>query len=158
MKTNIQPPNAERRHLWRAIQSDRPAHRVPEAKKMIVMVTAYDFPTGALPPTAAGVDIVLVGDSLKATWSWAMTPPCPSPWRRCCTTRARRAAGCKSAMLVADIALSVLSSFRRRGRRNAGRFVQEAGAEAVKVEGGRKRLPVIQALLDAEIPSWSTWA
>jgi 3-methyl-2-oxobutanoate hydroxymethyltransferase len=121
-----------------------------KAKKKIVMVTAYDYPQ-AQSADRAGVDIVLVGDSLgNVVLGYDSTLPVTMEDMLHHARAVRR--GVQSAMLVADMPYLSYHGTPAEAVRNAGRFVQEAGAEAVKVEGGRKRLPVLQAMLDAEIP------
>jgi 3-methyl-2-oxobutanoate hydroxymethyltransferase len=62
------------------------------------------------------------------------------------------ARGVKRALVVADMPYLSYQTGKRDAIRNAGRFLKEAGAAAVKIEGGRKRAPLVRALVDAEIP------
>jgi 3-methyl-2-oxobutanoate hydroxymethyltransferase len=119
-------------------------------RKKIVMMTAYDFPQAAS-ADRAGVDIVLVGDSLGNVVLGRPDTTSVTMDDMLHHTRAVRR-GVKDALLVADMPYLSYHITLSESVRNAGRFIQEAGAQAVKVEGGKKRLPVIQALLDAEIP------
>jgi 3-methyl-2-oxobutanoate hydroxymethyltransferase len=66
-------------------------------------------------------------------------------------TRAARR-GVKRALLIADMPYASFHISKKEAVRNAARFVKEAGAEAVKVEGGQKRVELVKRLLDAEIP------
>ncbi len=118
--------------------------------RRLVMVTAYDTPSGRA-ADEAGVDIVLVGDSLAMvvlghadTLSVTMTEMIHH------TAAVSR--GVARALLVGDMPYLSYHTGWRDAVRNAGRFVQEGRAHAVKLEGGRKRVDVIAALVDAEIP------
>lgn len=118
--------------------------------RRLVMVTAYDTPSGRA-ADEAGVDIVLVGDSLAMvvlghpdTLSVTMTEMVHH------TAAVSR--GVARALLVGDMPYLSYHTGWRDAVRNAGRLVQEGRAHAVKLEGGRKRVDVIEALVDAEIP------
>jgi 3-methyl-2-oxobutanoate hydroxymethyltransferase len=119
------------------------------ADRALVMVTAYDAPTARV-ADAADVDLILVGDSVAMvvlgyddtlqvtvddlvhhTAAVARTKPHP--------------------MIVADLPWMSYHTGRADAVRNAARLVR-AGAQAVKLEGGRKRVPVVDAIVDAEIP------
>jgi 3-methyl-2-oxobutanoate hydroxymethyltransferase len=116
----------------------------------LVVLTAYDAATTAV-GEAGGVDALLVGDSLgMVVLGYASTLPVTLDdvlhhARAVGRTRGR-------ALLVADMPWLTYHLGPEDAVRNAARFVREAGADAVKIEGGRKRLPVVHALLDAEIP------
>jgi 3-methyl-2-oxobutanoate hydroxymethyltransferase len=115
----------------------------------IVALTAYDFPT-ARALDEAGVDILLVGDSVgMVVLGHATTIPVTLEVMLHHTAAAARAR--PSALLVADMPYLSYHIAREETIRNAGRLVQEAGAEAVKVEGGRSRAGVVRALVDADI-------
>jgi 3-methyl-2-oxobutanoate hydroxymethyltransferase len=116
----------------------------------IVCLTAYDHPT-ARALDEAGVDILLVGDSLgmvvlgyENTLSVTMDDMIHHARA---VTRAR-----PRALVVADMPWLSYHVNVEEGVRNAARFIQEAGVDAVKLEGGVERLPVIEAILDAKIP------
>lgn len=116
----------------------------------IKMVTAYDYPTTVI-ADRAGADIILVGDSLaNVVLGHVDTLSVDVDVMIHHTAAAARAN--PAALLLGDMPwlsyhLSVSDAVS-----NAGRLVREGGAEAVKVEGGRKRLDVVRAILDAEIP------
>ena len=129
---------------------------VPDLLKMkqrgerIAMLTAYDFPT-ARAVDAAGADILLVGDSLgMVVLGYDSTLPVTMPEMLHHTRAVAR--GTARGLVVADMPYLSYHVSLEESVRNAGRFVQEAGAKAVKVEGGRKRAAVIRAIRDAEIP------
>src|SRR5207248_2731034 len=116
----------------------------------ITCLTAYDYATARL-VDEAGIDIVLVGDSLaNAVLGYENTLPVTVDEMLHHTRAVRRAV--KNALLIADMPFSSYHLSVEEGVRNAARFVKEAGAEAVKVEGGEKRIELVHRLLEAEIP------
>lgn len=118
--------------------------------KPLVMLTAYDALT-AHAAEAAGVDVLLVGDSLgNVLLGHASTVPVTLDdmvHHASAVGRVR-----KRALMVADLPSFTYHSGPHDAVRNAARLVQQSGADAVKLEGGRKRLEAIRAILDAEIP------
>lgn len=137
--------------------TDTPARMtVPDFRKRksegppLVVLTAYDA-VSATVAEDGGVDALLVGDSLgnvllgyRTTMRVTMDEMLHHARA---VGRARR-----SAMLIADMPWMSYHLDPRDSVCNAARFVREAGADAVKLEGGSKRLPSIRAILDAEIP------
>ncbi|MCU1241365.1 MAG: 3-methyl-2-oxobutanoate hydroxymethyltransferase [Candidatus Acidoferrum typicum] len=122
----------------------------PENSKKIVCLTAYDYPTARL-LDEAGVDVILVGDSLAmVVLGHDSTLPVTIDEMLHHTRAVRR--GTKRALVVADMPFGSYHSDTAEALRNAVRFVKEAGAEAVKVEGGERRLELIARLTEAEIP------
>ncbi|MGB7728862.1 MAG: 3-methyl-2-oxobutanoate hydroxymethyltransferase [Candidatus Acidiferrum sp.] len=120
------------------------------ANKKITCLTAYDYPTARL-LDEAGVDMVLVGDSVAmVALGYDSTLPLTLEEALHHTKAARR--GVKRALLVADMPYGSYHGDLHESLRNAMRFVKEAGAEAVKVEGGERRLELIARLTEAEIP------
>lgn len=116
----------------------------------ITFVTAYDFPTGKL-ADAAGFDLILVGDTLAETvLGYETTLPVTFESMLHHTAAARR--GISRALLVADMPYGTYHVSGDDVLRFAARFIKEAGAQAVKLEGGRKRAGIIRRLIDAEIP------
>lgn len=116
----------------------------------ITAVTAYDYPTAHLADDA-GVDVLLVGDSLAmVVLGHDSTLPVTIDEMLHHTRAVRR--GTKRALLVADMPFGTYHSEMGESVRNAVRFVKEAGAEAVKVEGGERRIELISRLTEAEIP------
>src|SRR4030095_9592677 len=103
----------------------------------IVMVTAYDYPTARL-ADEAGVDLILVGDSLANTaLGYDNTLPVTFDEMLSATQAVRR--GNKRAMIVADLPFGTFQLNDEEAIRAAIRFIKEGGAEAVKIEGGRNR-------------------
>ncbi|MFQ5701278.1 MAG: 3-methyl-2-oxobutanoate hydroxymethyltransferase [Acidobacteriota bacterium] len=116
----------------------------------IVALTAYDYPT-ARALDEAGVDLLLVGDSLgMVVLGHDSTLPVTIDVMLHHTTAVARAK--PRALVVADMPFLSYHTSPADAVRNGGRFLQEAGAEAVKLEGGRRRLPMIRALVEADIP------
>ncbi len=114
------------------------------------MVTAYDFPAARI-ADRAGADIILVGDSLANVVLGHDNTLGVTVDEMVHHTAAVSAAQ-PSAMVVGDMPWLSFHMSLDDTVRNAGRFVREGGAEGVKLEGGRKRLAAIRAVLDAEIP------
>ncbi len=127
-----------------------PAIRARKGGPKISMVTAYDYP-GAVIADRAGVDVVLVGDSAANVVHGMATTLEFGMEETIMHARAVKRAEPR-ALFVVDMPWLSFHVSTEESVRNAGRIVREGGAEAVKLEGGRKRLPVIEAILDAEIP------
>ena len=114
------------------------------------MVTAYDAPTARI-ADAAGADIILVGDSVaNVVLGYDTTLEVTLDDMIHHTAAVARTD--PSAMVLGDMPWMTYHVSREETVHNAGRLVREGGAEAVKLEGGRKRLPMVEALVDAEIP------
>lgn len=127
-----------------------PAIRDRKGGPKIAMVTAYDYP-GAVIADRAGMDIILIGDSAANVVHGMDTTLEIGLDEIVVHTRAVNRAK-PDALVVSDMPWLSFHLGAEDAVRNAGRLVREGGAEGVKVEGGRKRLPVIEAILDAEIP------
>ena len=116
----------------------------------ITCLTAYDYATARL-VDEAGVDVILVGDSVgMVSLGYESTLPVTLEDMLHHTRAVRR--GTRHALLVADMPFGSYHADTAESLRNAVRFVKEAGAEAVKVEGGERRLELIARLTEAEIP------
>ncbi len=116
----------------------------------ITCLTAYDYPTARL-LDEAGVDVLLVGDSVgMVVLGYDSTLPVSIEEMLHHTRAVRR--GTRRALVVADMPYGSYHSDIAESVRNAMRFVKESGAEAVKVEGGERRLELIVRLTEAEIP------
>lgn len=116
--------------------------------KPISALTAYDYATSRL-VDEAGIDMILVGDSLAMVVMGLENTLAVTVDEMLHHTRAVRR-GVRRALLVADMPFGSYHGTVAEGVANAIRFVKEAGAEAVKVEGPRVEL--VSALADAEIP------
>jgi len=120
-----------------------------EAKK-ITCLTASDYPTARLLDDA-GVDIILVGDSLAmVALGYENTLPVTMDEMLVHVRAVRR--GTRRALLVADMPYGSYHVSLEESVGNAIRLVKEGGAEAVKIEGGERRMELIARLIDAEIP------
>ncbi|WP_420237612.1 3-methyl-2-oxobutanoate hydroxymethyltransferase [Telmatobacter bradus] len=116
--------------------------------KPISALTAYDYSTARL-VDEAGIDVILVGDSLAMVVLGHENTLSVTVDEMLHHTRAVRR-GTRRALLVADMPFGSYHASIDEGVRNAIRFIKEAGAEAVKIEGARAEL--IRAVADSEIP------
>lgn len=117
----------------------------------IVCLTAYDFPSAKI-LDEAGVDLILVGDSLgMAVLGYETTVPVTMDEMIHHTKAVTRAV--KRALVVGDMPYFSFHLSADETIRNASRFLKEAGAAAVKIEGAsKKRLKLVEAMVEAEIP------
>lgn len=116
----------------------------------ITMVTAYDFHSARLADTAE-IDMILVGDSLGMTMMGldSTVPVTMEEMLHHCRMVAR---GSQFAFLVGDMPFMSYQADPAEAVRNAGRFLKEAGMDAVKLEGGAEMTGTIQAIVRASIP------
>ena len=120
------------------------------APQRITCLTAYDYPTAHL-LDEAGVDILLVGDSLgMVVLGYENTLPVTLEEMLVFVKAVRRST--RRALLVADMPFGSFHVSLDDSVRQALRLVKEGGADAVKLEGGEKRMELIARLVDAEIP------
>jgi 3-methyl-2-oxobutanoate hydroxymethyltransferase len=121
-----------------------------ERGEKIAVLTSYDYPS-ALILDRAGIDSILVGDSLgMVVLGYENTLPVTmDEMIHHCRAVAR---GAKSALLVGDMPFLSYQVSAEEAVRNAGRFLQQGGMDAVKLEGGRERLEVVRAIVGAGIP------
>ncbi len=121
-----------------------------QQKIPITMLTAYDFPAAQM-MDEVGIDIILVGDSLGMTVLGYETtlPVTMEDMLHHCKAVAR---GAKNPLLVGDMPFMSYQVSVEEGVRNAGRFLQEAGMDAVKLEGGQEKIEVIRKIVDCGIP------
>ncbi len=118
--------------------------------ELITCLTAYDYPSARL-IDEAGIDMILVGDSLGMVMlGYENTLPVSVQEMLHHVRAVRR--GVKHALLIADMPYASYHVSIRDTLRNAVRFIKDGGAEAVKIEGGEKRAPIVERLVDAEIP------
>lgn len=138
-------PDAERAKVTvRTLQAKR------DRAEPITMLTAYDFPTARI-VDQAGVDSILVGDSLAMVVLGHENTLSVTMDEMLHHAKAVRR-GARAALLIGDLPFMSYQASVEDAVRNAGRFVQEAGMEAVKLEGGRAVVPQVQAILRAGIP------
>jgi 3-methyl-2-oxobutanoate hydroxymethyltransferase len=115
----------------------------------ITMITAYDYP-GALAVDEAGVDLILVGDSLgMVVLGYESTVSVTMDEMISHTAAVKR--GTQYAHLVGDMPFLSYQVDVKEAVRNAGRFLKEAGADSVKLEGGAEMAPTVKAIVDAGI-------
>ena len=116
----------------------------------ITMLTAYDYPT-ARAVDQAGIDVILVGDSLGMVvlgYPNTLSVTMEDMLHHCRAV----SRGAQRAMLIGDMPFMSYHSSTIEAIRNAGRFLQEANMDGIKLEGGRERLDTIRAIHAAGIP------
>ncbi|MFN2124736.1 MAG: 3-methyl-2-oxobutanoate hydroxymethyltransferase [Candidatus Promineifilaceae bacterium] len=147
MSTESSPPSTSQKRSKITIQTLLEKKRRAE---VISMLTAYDYPT-ALAVDQAGIDIILVGDSLgMVVLGYQNTLPVTmEDMLHHCQAVAR---GAQYAMLVGDLPFMSYQASPQEALKNAGRFLQEAGMDTVKLEGGRERVGAVTAIVSAGIP------
>lgn len=119
-------------------------------KSPISMLTAYDYPM-ALLEDAAGIDIILVGDSLGMTvLGFDSTLPVKMDTMIDHAQAVRR--GAPNVFLVGDMPYMSYQVSTEEAVRNAGRFMKEAAVDCIKLEGGRNVVHTIEAIVNATIP------
>ena len=124
--------------------------RMKAEGEKITMLTAYDFPIGRL-VDQAGCDVILVGDSAgNVIHGHSNTLPVTMDEMIVHTRAVTRAA--ERALVVGDMPFMSYQASFEDARRNAGRFLKEGGAGAVKIEGGINMADTIRAISDIDIP------
>ncbi|MFN8594703.1 MAG: 3-methyl-2-oxobutanoate hydroxymethyltransferase [Anaerolineae bacterium] len=124
-------------------------HAKKQRGEPISMITAYDYP-GALAVDEAGVDLILVGDSLgMVVLGYESTVPVTMDEMLIHTAAVKR--GTKYAHIVGDMPFMSYQSDVKEAVRNAGRFLKEGGADSIKLEGGAEMAPTVKAIVDAGI-------
>ncbi|MCK6582787.1 MAG: 3-methyl-2-oxobutanoate hydroxymethyltransferase [Anaerolineales bacterium] len=121
-----------------------------ERGEPITMLTAYDYPTASA-MDRAGIDCILVGDSL-AMVVLGYENTLPVTMEEMLHHARAVARGAKSALLVGDMPFMSYQVNADEALRNAGRFLQQGGMDAVKLEGGRERADAVRAITGAGIP------
>ena len=119
-------------------------------KHAITMLTAYDYPSATL-VDEAGLDIILVGDSVAMTvlgYPDTVSITVDEMVHHCKAV----ARGAKRAFLIGDMPFLSYQIDAKEAIRNAGRFIKEARMDAVKLEGGREVIESVRAIIDAGIP------
>ena len=124
--------------------------RALKSKRKIIMLTAYDYILAGL-IEKAGVDIVLVGDSLGMVFNGQKTTLPVTVDEIIYHAKAARN-GAKNTFLTVDMPFMSYQASVADAKRNAGRIMKEAGAQAVKVEGGAEIAEQIKAVTDIGIP------
>lgn len=124
-------------------------HDMKQRGERITMLTAYDYPT-ALLMDEAGVDMLLVGDSLgMVVHGFESTLPVTMDMMLMHCQAVRR--GAKRALVVGDMPFMSFQLSREDALRNAARFLSEGGVDAVKLEGGRRMAETVRAMVETGI-------
>src|SRR6476620_1040254 len=139
----LQPDRPEKVYL--------PAIRAAKEKgEKLVCLTAYDYPTARI-VDEAGVDIILVGDSVgNVIHGYGNTIPVSIEEISSACIAVKR--GTERAMVVADMPFGTYHLNADESVKNALHLIKHGGAEAVKLEGGRNRVALVKRLVDEEIP------
>jgi 3-methyl-2-oxobutanoate hydroxymethyltransferase len=120
-------------------------------KQKITWLTAYDYPMAQM-EQKAGIDIILVGDSIgMTTYGWESTLPVTMDLLIPHTKAVRK--GAPNAFLIGDMPYMSYQVSIEEAVRNAGRFMAECACDAVKLEGGREVIDTVKALVKATIPT-----
>lgn len=137
--------SAERTKKWtgRAIRESKGSEK-------LVCLTAHDYSTARI-LDEAGIQLVLVGDSLAVT-ALGYENTLPVTMNEMMHHTRAVARGVKNALVVADMPFLSYQASIEEGVRNAGLFVKEGGAGAVKIEGGAFRAPLVKELVANGIP------
>lgn len=125
-------------------------HQKKKEGRPITMLTAYDYP-GAMLVDEAGIDMILVGDSLAMTvlgYTNTVSVTMDEMLHHCKAV----ARGANRAFLVGDMPFMSYQVAPAKAVRNAGRFLKEAGMDAIKLEGGQEVLDSVRAIVRAGIP------
>jgi 3-methyl-2-oxobutanoate hydroxymethyltransferase len=121
-----------------------------KAKQPITWLTAYDFPMAQF-EEKAGIDIILVGDSIgMTTFGFDSTLPVTMDLLIPHTQAVRK--GAPNVFLIGDMPYMSYQVCAQEAVRNAGRFMAECGCDAIKLEGGREVLDTIKAIIRATVP------
>jgi 3-methyl-2-oxobutanoate hydroxymethyltransferase len=148
--TNFCSADAQNASAARAKVTIQTLQEKKQSGRPITALTAYDYATARL-VDEAGVDLILVGDSLaQVVLGYDTTLPVTVDEMLHHTRAVRRAV--KHAIVAADMPYGSYHVNIEESVANAARFMKEAGAEAVKIEGGANRVELVERLTDAEIP------
>jgi 3-methyl-2-oxobutanoate hydroxymethyltransferase len=124
-------------------------YKMKKEGQKITWLTSYDFPTAQF-AEAAGMDMILVGDSLgMCVYGYSGTIPVTMDQCIVHSEAVRRAA--PNTFVVGDMPFMSYQRSVENAIDNAGRFLKEAGVDAIKLEGGKRVIPQIKGILDAGI-------
>jgi len=128
-----------------------PAIRAAKEKgEKLVCLTAYDYPTARI-VDEAGVDLILVGDSIgNVIYGYGNTIPVSLDEIERATIAVKRAT--ERAMVISDLPYGTYHVSQKETVKNALRLMKHGGAEAIKLEGGKNRVKLVKRLVDEEIP------
>jgi len=122
-------------------------YRMKEAGEKVAWLTSYDYPTAQL-AEAAGIDMLLVGDSLGMC-VYGYTSTVPVTMDQCIVHSEAVRRGAPNTFVIGDMPFLSYQTTAAEAVLNAGRFLKEAGMDAVKLEGGTRVAGQIQAITDA---------
>ena len=144
MSTNQSKSESRKKNTIQTFRSKK------KHSELITILTAYDYPT-ALALDRAEIDAILVGDSLGMVVLGYKTtlPVTMEEMLHHCRAVSR---GTEYALLIGDMPFMSYQASVEDAVRNAGRFLQEAGMDAVKLEGGQERCDAIRLIVEAGIP------
>lgn len=124
-------------------------YRMKKAGEKITWITSYDYPTAQF-AEAAGIDMILVGDSLgMCVYGYPGTIPVTMDQCIVHCEAVRR--GAPNTFVIGDMPFMSYQVSVESAIENAGRFLKEAGVDAIKLEGGKRVIPMIRGILDAGI-------
>jgi len=124
-------------------------YKMKQEKEPITFLTAYDFPTAQF-AEAAGLDMLLVGDSLgMCVYGYKGTVPVIMDQMICHSDAVRR--GAPNTFIIGDMPFMSYQSSTDKAVENAGRFLKEADCDCIKLEGGVRIANKIRAIVDAGI-------
>ena len=119
-----------------------------KAGKRVTWLTSYDFPTAQF-AEKAGIDMLLVGDSMGMCVYGYSGGTMPVTMDQCVVHSEAVRRGAPNTFVMGDMPFLSYQTAPSDGIRNAGRFFKEAGVDAVKLEGGRRIIPIVKAIVDA---------
>ena len=124
-------------------------HEMKRKGEKITFLTSYDYPTAQF-AEAAGMDMILVGDSLgMCVYGYPGTIPVVMDQMIFHAEAVRR--GAPNTFVIGDMPFMSYQSSLEKAVENAGRFLKQAGCDAIKLEGGRRIVPQIRAIVDSGI-------
>jgi 3-methyl-2-oxobutanoate hydroxymethyltransferase len=124
-------------------------HRMKREGEKVTWLTAYDYPTAQF-AEAAGIDMLLVGDSLGMC-VYGYKDTLPVTMDQCIVHCEAVRRGAPNTFVIGDMPFMSYQSSVEKAVENVGRFLKEAAVDAIKLEGGRRILPVVRAILDAGV-------
>ena len=124
-------------------------YRMKGEGEKITWITAYDYPTAQF-AEAAGIDMILVGDSLgMCVYGYPST--IPVTMEQCLAHCEAVARGASNTFVIGDMPFMSYQSSVEKAIESAGRFLKEASVDAIKLEGGRRVTPMVRGIVDAGI-------
>jgi 3-methyl-2-oxobutanoate hydroxymethyltransferase len=121
-----------------------------KAEEKVAWLTSYDFPTARF-AEEAGMDMLLVGDSMGMCVYGYPGGTLPVTMNQCIVHSEAVRRGAPNTFVMGDMPFLSYQTTPPEAVKNAGRFLKEAGVDAIKLEGGRRIIPMIKAIVDAGI-------